>query len=83
MPRPLRVPNDTERAKLDIIKDINATILKNLERNENLSADRRERVMELLADGWSMYGIAKETDITPNTVKRIIEKPWNRMADNS
>lgn len=75
MPRPLRVPNEIERAQLDIIKDINETIIKNLERNRNLSSDRRDRVLSLLADGWSMYGIARETGITPNTVKRIIEKP--------
>jgi DNA-binding NarL/FixJ family response regulator len=75
MPRPLRVPNDTERAQLDIIKDINETILRNLERNKNLSNDRRDRVLSLLAEGWSMYGIAHETGITPNTVKRIVEKP--------
>ena len=75
MPRPLRVPNEMERAQLDIIKDINETIIKNLERNRNLSSDRRDRVQALLADGWSMYGIALETGITPNTVKRIIEKP--------
>lgn len=75
MPRPLRVPNEVERAQLDIIKDINETIIKNLERNRNLSSDRRDRVLSLLADGWSMYGIARETGITPNTVKRIIEKP--------
>jgi DNA-binding NarL/FixJ family response regulator len=74
MPRPLRVPNDTERAQLDIIKDINETILRNLERNKNLSNDRRDRVLQLLAEGWSMYGIAHETGITPNTVKRIVEK---------
>lgn len=73
MPRPLRVPNDHERAQLDIIKDINETIVRNLERNKNLSKDRRERVLALMSDGWSMYGIAKETDITPNTVKRILE----------
>lgn len=74
MPRPLRVPNTTERAQLDIIKDINETILRNLERNKNLSNDRKERVLSLLADGWSMYGIAHETGVTPNTVKRIVEK---------
>lgn len=74
MPRPLRVPNPTERAQLDIIKDINETILRNLERNKNLSNDRKERVLSLLADGWSMYGIAHETGVTPNTVKRIVEK---------
>lgn len=74
MPRPLRVPSETERAQLDIIKDINETILRNLERNKNLSSDRKERVLSLLADGWSMYGIAHETGVTPNTVKRIVEK---------
>lgn len=72
MPRPLRVPNDFERAQLDIIRDINETITRNLERNKNLSRDRRERVQAMLADGWSMYGVARETGITPNTVKRII-----------
>lgn len=73
MPRPLRVPDEMERAQLDIIKDINQNIIKNLERNRNLSTDRRERVLALLAHGWSMYGIALETGITPNTVKRIVE----------
>lgn len=72
MPRPLRKPNDSERAQLDIIKDINETIVKNIERNKSLTKDRRERVMELMRDGWSMYGIALQTGITPNTVKRII-----------
>jgi DNA-binding NarL/FixJ family response regulator len=73
MPRPLRVPNEYERAQLDIVKDINETIIKNIERNKALSKDRRERVLSLLAEGWSMYGIALETGITPNTVKRIVE----------
>lgn len=73
MPRPLRKPNDSERAQLDIIKDINETIVKNIERNKSLTKDRRERVMELMRDGWSMYGIALQTGITPNTVKRIID----------
>lgn len=73
MPRPLRQPTDTERAELDIITDINETITRNIERNKNLSRDRRERVQSLIERGWSMYGIAKETNITPNTVKRILE----------
>ena len=73
MPRPLRVPDDTERSELDIIKDINETIQRNLERNVNLAADRRDRVRSLIGRGWSMYGIAKETGVTPNTVKRILE----------
>jgi DNA-binding NarL/FixJ family response regulator len=73
MPRPLRKANDLERAELDIIQDINQTILKNIERNNNLSRDRRERVLSLIERGWSMYGIALETGITPNTVKRIVE----------
>jgi DNA-binding NarL/FixJ family response regulator len=73
MPRPLRVPDDTERSELDIIKDINETIQRNLERNVNLAADRRDRVKSLVGRGWSMYGIAKETGVTPNTVKRILE----------
>ena len=73
MPRPLRKPTETERAELDIIKDINETIIRNIERNKALSADRHERVLSLMQRGWSMYGIALETGITPNTVKRIID----------
>lgn len=73
MPRPLRKPNDHERAELDIIRDINETIIRNIERNKSLSGDRRERVTSMMQRGWSMYGIARETGITPNTVKRIIE----------
>lgn len=80
MPRPLRTPNDQERAELDIIKDINETIIKNIERNKNLSKDRRERVLSLLERGWSMYGIALETGITPNTVKRIIDVKQGEQA---
>lgn len=73
MPRPLRVPNDEERSELDIVRDINETITRNLERNKNLASDRRQRVRSLLGRGWSMYGVAKETGVTPNTVKRIVE----------
>lgn len=73
MPRPLRVPTDTERAELDIIKDINETITRNIERNKNLSQDRRARIQSLLERGWSMYGIALATGVTANTVKRIID----------
>lgn len=73
MPRPLRKPTDFEKAQLDIIADINATIIKNIERNKNLSQDRRERIQALMNDGWSMYGIALHTGVTPNTVKRIVE----------
>lgn len=73
MPRPLRQPTDTERAELDIISDINETITRNIERNKNLSRDRRERVQSLIGRGWSMYGIALQTGITPNTVKRILD----------
>ena len=72
MPRPLRKPNDHERAE-HIIRDINETIIRNIERNKSLSGDRRERVASMMQRGWSMYGIARETGITPNTVKRIIE----------
>jgi len=72
MPRPLRQPNDQERAELDIIRDINETIQKNIERNNRLATDRRERVKALLSRSWSMYGVARETGITPNTIKRII-----------
>lgn len=73
MPRPLRHPNDLERAELDIIRDINETIIRNIDRNKALSQDRRERVTSLIERGWSMYGIALETGITPNTVKRILD----------
>jgi IS30 family transposase len=72
----MRVPDDQEKAELDIIKDINETITRNIERNKNLSVDRRERVRSLMDRGWSMYGIARNTGVTPNTIKRIIdEKP--------
>jgi DNA-binding NarL/FixJ family response regulator len=73
MPRPLREPTEFERAQLEIIADINATILKNIERNKNLAQDRRERITALMQDGWSMYGIALHTNVTPNTIKRIVE----------
>jgi DNA-binding NarL/FixJ family response regulator len=73
MPRPLRKANDLERAELEIIRDINETIIKNIERNRNLSTDRRVRVQSLIDRGWSMYGIALETGITANTVKRILD----------
>lgn len=73
MPRPLRKPSDLERAELDVIKDINETIVRNIQRNKNLSEDRRSRVLSLMERGWSMYGIALETGITANTVKRIVD----------
>jgi DNA-binding NarL/FixJ family response regulator len=73
MPRPLRKPNEAERIELDIIRDINETIVRNIERNKKLSTDRRARVLSMMSQGWSMYGIALETGITPNTVKRIID----------
>lgn len=73
MPRALRVPNEDERSQLDIIRDINETIQRNIERNRNLAQDRRERIQQLLTAGWSMYGIALETGISPNTVKRILD----------
>jgi DNA-binding NarL/FixJ family response regulator len=73
MPRPLRVPNEDERNTLDRITEINTRIASNLEANKNLSNERRQIVSALMAEGWSMYGIALETGITPNTVKRILE----------
>jgi DNA-binding NarL/FixJ family response regulator len=73
MPRPLRKANDSERIELDIIRDINETIVRNIEKNKKLSTDRRARVLSMMAQGWSMYGIALQTGITPNTVKRIID----------
>lgn len=76
MPRPLRQPTDSEQAELDIVRDINETITRNIDRNKALSVDRRERIKSLMERGWSMYGIALHTGVTPNTVKRIItEKP--------
>lgn len=82
MPRPLRHPNDLERAELDIIRDINETIIRNIERNKALSQDRRERVTSLIERGWSMYGIALETGITPNTVKRILDSAPRQDTDS-
>ena len=73
MPRPYRQADSTERAELDILKDINQTIAKNLERNNALAADRKQRVQDMMRRGWSMYAIGKETGVTPNTVKRITE----------
>lgn len=73
MPRPLRQPTTEERAELDQITEITHAILRNIDTNKTLSETRRRRVTMLLADGWSMYGIAKETGMSPNTVKRIIE----------
>ena len=73
MPRPLRKPDDYEKDNLIRISDINHQISSNIEKNKNLSQERREIVTMLLERGWSMYGIALETGITPNTVKRIVE----------
>lgn len=73
MPRPLRVPDGAERETLHRISEINDRIARNLRANSDLSAERRQIVRSLMADGWSMYGIARETGITPNTVKRIVE----------
>jgi DNA-binding NarL/FixJ family response regulator len=73
MPRPYRQADSTERAELDILKDINQTIAKNLQRNNALAADRKQRVQDMMRRGWSMYAIGKETGVTPNTVKRITE----------
>ena len=80
MPRPLRKANDQERAELEIIQDINQTIVRNIERNKNLSKDRRLRVQSLMDRGWSMYGIALETGITANTVKRILDSGQKEIS---
>jgi DNA-binding NarL/FixJ family response regulator len=80
MPRPLRKANDQERAELEIIQDINQTIVRNIERNKNLSKDRRVRVQSLMDRGWSMYGIALETGITANTVKRILDSGQKEIS---
>ena len=80
MPRPLRKANDQERAELEIIQDINQTIVRNIERNKNLSRDRRVRVQSLMDRGWSMYGIALETGITANTVKRILDSGQKEIS---
>jgi DNA-binding NarL/FixJ family response regulator len=73
MPRPLRKPDDYEKDNLSRIYDINTEISSNIDRNKRLSHERRQIVAMLMGRGWSMYGIAKETGITPNTVKRIVE----------
>lgn len=73
MPRPYRQADTTERAELDILKDINQTITRNLERNNSLAADRKQRVQDMMSRGWSMYAIGKETGVTPNTIKRITQ----------
>jgi hypothetical protein len=72
MPRALREPDETEKAELAIVRDINETIARNIERNKALSIDRRERINSLLERKWSMYGVALHTGVTPNTIKRII-----------
>jgi DNA-binding NarL/FixJ family response regulator len=76
----LRKANDQERAELEIIQDINQTIVRNIERNKNLSRDRRVRVQSLMDRGWSMYGIALETGITANTVKRILDSGQKEIS---
>lgn len=73
MPRPLRQPNEQERGTLDRVAQINTKIADNIEANKRLAQERRDIVMMLLSEGWSMYGIARKTNITPNTVKRIVE----------
>jgi DNA-binding NarL/FixJ family response regulator len=73
MPRPLRKPDDFEKDNLSRISEINMEISNNLDRNKKLSQERRDIVALLLSRGWSMYGVALETGITPNTVKRIVE----------
>ena len=73
MPRPLRKPDDYERDQLGRVAEINVRIIQNIEANKNLASERREVVTTLMKRGWSMYGIARETGITPNTVKRIVE----------
>lgn len=73
MPRPLRKPDDFEKDELQRIAYINVQISQNIEANKRLSQERRDVVTMLLGRGWSMYGIALETGITPNTVKRIVE----------
>jgi DNA-binding NarL/FixJ family response regulator len=73
MPRPLRKPTDDERDRLNRMYEINERIAANIEQNKTLASERREIVSHLMGWGWSMYGIALETGITPNTVKRIVE----------
>ena len=73
MPRPYRQADTKERAELNKLKDINQTISKNLERNNALAADRKQRVQDMMSRGWSMYAIGRETGVTPNTIKRILE----------
>ena len=73
MPRPLRKADDYERENLDRVHYLNMKIQMNIDENKNLASERREIVKMLRERGWSMYGIALETNITPNTVKRILE----------
>lgn len=72
MPRPLRKPDDFEKDELQRITEINYQIAHNIETNKTLAQERRTIVTLLRDRGWSMYGIAVETGITPNTVKRIL-----------
>lgn len=72
MPRPLRKPDDFEKDELQRIAEINHQIAYNIETNKTLAQERRTIVTQLRDRGWSMYGIAVETGITPNTVKRIL-----------
>jgi DNA-binding NarL/FixJ family response regulator len=73
MPRALRKPDDFERDELNAIQEINLMIHQNIEKNNELSSLRRNKIRMLKDRGWSMYGIAKETGVTPNTIKRILE----------
>lgn len=73
MPRPLRKPDDYEKDQLQRVAEINQQIAYNLDANKKLADERRTVVMLLLNRGWSLYGIALETGITPNTVKRIVD----------
>jgi DNA-binding NarL/FixJ family response regulator len=73
MPRPLRKPDDYERDQLIRVSEINTRIAANIQQNKDLASERREVVTMLLERGWSMYGIALQTGVTPNTIKRIME----------
>jgi len=73
MPRPLRQPDDYERDQLIRVSEINTRIAANIQQNKDLASERRQVVTMLLERGWSMYGIALQTGVTPNTIKRIME----------
>lgn len=76
MPRPLREPSVHERAQFDIIRDLSRTVARNDEKNRLLLRDRQERIRQLISDGWSMYGIAMNIGMSPNTLARLLTRRY-------